>query len=854
MTTQLAVSKSRLFGLETEYAFAAHGPHGVRIASNVALPHLLQSVRDLTPTLPDRRSHVGMFLASGSRLYIDCGHPELATAEVTSPTDLCRYVLAGDALLQSAARATLQQVRSIRSIFLGRSNIGYGANATSWGCHESYSYTSSPAEIQRLLIPHFVSRIIYTGAGGFDNQSAGIEFLTSPRVTLLRKAVSERSTADRGIFHTKFEPLNAAGQHRLHVICGEGVRSHTSMWLKAATTALLLALYDAGSPALRQAADLTLANPVGAMRNFASDPEGRARAELSSDRTRRTALEIQRHYLHLVELNAGDPILPDWAPLACERWRKILDRLEAGPDSVPRTLDWAIKRALFHQHSARRGVLPETWRVWTTVLLSLRRALDQAVELNETLNPEISPDVLRADHPIAGRVRELTSLLKTYDLGWDQLEHVLQVRQELFALDTRYSEIGGSSLFETMDRAGVLEHAYDDVTDIEDAVQKPPAGGRAELRGRELVRLWDKQKLRPPESSKFGQGRVLCDWDGIWDHADEQVLSLDDPFATKVSWREMTAEEKLENFGSAAPIVTRMLSQVLSLYDQGNYELASTRLSELNRVCHLLHGSQRRDYCRYTAWIQSRRGFLDAQAALREIFADETEDLGEIGDIVCALRYQGLCPPRTIDLWIERAGRLMGNADAAHSSIVPLLGHLGYCELRRGRPRAGLKLLRKARRTPAFQAAHPHVCSRILADLGDAYRVAGRKARAEECLREAETIQREAGYLGDLADLTLTYRAKLAETPVAALAFLEEAKSHQARLGNRMGEARSLLLEARIREGAGPQRAIRTRLAELRTQLPALQQCRRMRRITRSWLAWVSGGATIHAHDRFWSL
>ncbi|MCC7420470.1 MAG: proteasome accessory factor PafA2 family protein [Planctomycetaceae bacterium] len=854
MPTQLAIKKSRLFGLETEYAFAAPGANGVRVASNVALPHLLQAVRELTPTLPDRRSHVGMFLANGSRLYIDCGHPELATAEVTTPTDLCRYVLAGDALLQSAAKATLRQVRSIRSIYLGRSNIGYGSNATSWGCHESYSYTSAPAEIQRLLIPHFVSRIIYTGAGGFDNQSAGIEFLTSPRVSLLRKAVSERSTADRGIFHTKFEPLNAAGQHRLHVICGEGVRSHTSMWLKAATTALLLALYDSGSPALRKAAELTLANPVGAMRNFAYDPEGRARAELSNDRTRRTAIEIQRHFLHLVEQSAGDAILPEWAPLACQRWREILDRLEEGPDAVARTLDWSIKRALFHQHSARRGVPPETWRVWTTVLLSLRRALDQAVELNETLNPEISPDVLRADHPIAGRVREMTSLLKTYDLGWEQLEHVLQVRQELFALDTRYSEIGGSSLFESMDRAGVLEHAYDEVTDIEGAVQNAPPGGRAELRGRELRRLWENQKPNPPELGKFGQGRILCDWEGFWDYAQGKVLSLDDPFTTRASWREMTPEEKMENFGSAAPIVSRLLSQVLSLYDQGNYEQASARLSELQRIHHLLQGSQRRDYCRYTAWIQSRRGYLDAEPALREVFSDETEDISEIGDIVCALRYQGLCPPRAIDLWVERAERLLASAGDGHSSAVPLLGHLGYCRLRRGRRRAALQLLRAASNGPDFASVHPHVGSRILADLGDAYRAVGRRERATECLERAEARQREMGYFGDLADLTLTYRAKLATSPTAALELLEEAKGHQIRLGNRMGEARTLLLEARIREGAGPQRALRARLAELRSQLPALQECRMTRRITRNWLAWISGGPTIHSRDRFWSL
>lgn len=860
MSTAVATSlprlRTRLFGLETEYAFAALSAAGVRLPSNMALPHLMEAVKGMIPSLPDRRAHLGMFLANGARLYVDCGHPELATAEVTHPADLCRHVLAGDELLKAAGAAAIRGANAIHSIFLGRSNIGYGRFGTTWGCHESYGYTNSANEIRQLLIPHFVSRIIYTGAGGFDNQSPGLRFLVSPRVAQLRKAVSERSTADRGIFHTKFEPLNSAGQYRLHVICGEGLRSHRAMWLKAATTALLLALFDAGAAGTRRNELLTLADPVEAMRAFSADPTGHVQAPMAESGTRMTALEIQRSYLELVERHAGDAILPDWAPLACRRWREVLERLEHGPSALARTLDWAVKRALFHQHAERRAVPPSTWPVWTEIFTSLQLSLNQAAELNETLVPLITPDLLLPDHPIAGRVRELTPLLKRHDLDWSQLEHVLQVRQELFALDTRYSEIGGASLFETMDRAGVLEHACDDVDDVASAVATPPSGGRAEIRGREIVRLSNEQRLRAAGNpvTTLSRASILADWDGIWDYGRAKVLNLEDPFETEVRWRDMTHEEKFENHGSALPLVTRMLTQILERYDQGRYEDAAQVLGQLNRVRHILSVAQRRDYCRFSAWVQARRGFLDSQAALREVVNDDTEDLSQIGDVVCALRYQGLCPPSSVEPWIVRSERLMAANEAADATSIPLLGHIGYHRLRQGKPRKALASLQAARRRPQFESAHAHVRSRILADMGDAFRMLGWKSRATAALAEAETIQREQGFEGDRADATLTYRAKLADSPSAAAESLAEALAIQTRLGNRVGEARSLLIEARTSTDPARHRAIRTRLVTLRRELPALKRCRLMRTIARNWRAWIAGENILRHRDRFWCL
>src|SRR5262249_19171785 len=133
----------------------------------------------------------------------------------------------------------------VAQVVLARSNVCY-ATWNTWGCHESYGHRALPASLPPQIIPHLVSRITFTGAGGFNSLSPGLEFLLSPRVAHLDTAVSDYSTHSRGIFHTKDETLTTTGQHRLHIICGESLCSQTALWLKVGTTALVMALIDGG--------------------------------------------------------------------------------------------------------------------------------------------------------------------------------------------------------------------------------------------------------------------------------------------------------------------------------------------------------------------------------------------------------------------------------------------------------------------------------------------------------------------------------------------------------------------------------------------------------------------------------
>jgi proteasome accessory factor A len=342
-----------LFGMETELAFAAWK----RADGAPANPHrLLEELYRLAHarliSLPEENGP-GLFLANGARFYLDRGdHPEICTPECQRPAEVVRWQLACERILAELV-AELEKRHPEAQAALFRCNVDYSGNGASWGCHESYQHRKSHAEMAPHLIPHLVTRIVYTGAGGFNNMATPLRFLLSPRVTQLVHEVGA-DTPERGIYNLRDESLSRGGFNRLHVICGESLCSELSNYLKLGTTALVVRLIDAG---VCRGSTLALENSLRAMRRIASDTELRATSELQDGR-RLTALQIQAEYLAMVEAHLGADFMPAWAPELCRRWQRVLEQLERGPEAVATSLDWAIKHALFQDRIGRAGARP----------------------------------------------------------------------------------------------------------------------------------------------------------------------------------------------------------------------------------------------------------------------------------------------------------------------------------------------------------------------------------------------------------------------------------------------------------------------------------------------------------------
>lgn len=507
-----------LFGMETEYAVQSLGGQVSESDGPTLGWQLIDVARQKFKYVPDFGG--GMFLENGSRLYIDCGqHPELSTPECTDPWQVVRYILAGERTLLHIARE-LARSKNQPELSFFKGNVDYSGSGTTWGCHESYLHRAAPGTLSQEIIPHLISRVIYTGAGGFNSLAAGLTFTLSPRVPHLEKVVSEHSTSARGIFHTKDESLSREGYHRLHLICGESLSSQTAMWLKVATTALVVAMAEAGIPV---GDAVTPVAPLTALRAFAADPTCRAKA-LVAERKWMSALEIQRAYLESAEAHLGDSFMPDWAAEACRQWRRILDRLESGYQSVNATLDWAIKLTLYRDYAARQGFEWETLARWTEV----HKRLDAALGYPADFGGSLAPDKLFAGDPrLVDEVKSLQPYLEQHGLRWEGLSKFLQVRRQLFEIDTRFGELGDRGIFTQLANTGVLTHEMAKIGDIRQFIRTPPASGRARLRGKFIAQVTDNRE------------RFECDWQGIWDRKRDRFLDLSDPFATTEQWHNL---------------------------------------------------------------------------------------------------------------------------------------------------------------------------------------------------------------------------------------------------------------------------------------------------------------------------
>ncbi|HEX5268641.1 MAG TPA: Pup--protein ligase [Acidimicrobiales bacterium] len=340
----------RIFGLENEYGVTCTLRGQRRLSPDEVARYLFRRVVSW-----GRSSNV--FLENGARLYLDVGsHPEYATPECDSIADLVAHDKAGERILENLLLSAEQRLREegIRGVIhLFKNNTDSAGN--SYGCHENYltSRRDDFGHYAEVLIPFFVSRQIYAGAGKVLQTARGAVYCISQRAEHIWEGVSSATTRSRPIINTRDEPhADAERFRRLHVIVGDSNMSEYATFLKVGATSILLRMLEDPSVVLR---DMTLENPIRAIREISHDPSCRRKVRLANGREA-SALEIQGEYLTRALRYQEQKGLSPLEEQALGMWEHCLNGLEKDPDSLDRECDWVIKRRLIESYRERHSI------------------------------------------------------------------------------------------------------------------------------------------------------------------------------------------------------------------------------------------------------------------------------------------------------------------------------------------------------------------------------------------------------------------------------------------------------------------------------------------------------------------
>ncbi|AQZ68537.1 Pup--protein ligase [[Actinomadura] parvosata subsp. kistnae] len=264
--------------------------------------------------------------------------------------ELVTHDKAGERIVEGLlvdAEKRLREEGIAGDIYLFKNNTDSAGN--SYGCHENYCVGRHGefGQLADVLIPFLVTRQIICGAGKVLQTPRGAVYCVSQRAEHIWEGVSSATTRSRPIINTRDEPHGDAERfRRLHVIVGDSNMSETTMLLKVGATDLVLRMVEAGI-VLR---DLSLENPIRAIREVSHDMTGRRRVRLANGREA-SALDIQQEYLgkakDFVDRRGGDAV----AHRVLELWERTLRAVETGNlDLVSREIDWVTKYQLIERY------------------------------------------------------------------------------------------------------------------------------------------------------------------------------------------------------------------------------------------------------------------------------------------------------------------------------------------------------------------------------------------------------------------------------------------------------------------------------------------------------------------------
>ncbi len=446
----------RIFGIETEFGVTCTSEGSRRLTPDEVSRYLFRRV-----VAWGRSSNV--FLSNGARLYLDVGsHPEYAAPECDVLLEAVTHDKAGERILEGLAEEAQQRLRDeglVGEIYVFKNNTDSAGN--SYGSHENYLVGRS-GEFENLsssLIPFLISRQLITGAGKLTITSTGPVFSISQRADHIWEGLSSATTRSRPIINTRDEPhADAERYRRLHVIVGDSSMSETTALLKLGATDLVLRMLEVGG----SATDLTLDNPIRAIREMSQDMTGQRLVRLADGRTI-GALAMQREYLKRVR-EAADR--EGWVHHTHARvldlWTRSLDAIETDNlSAIEREIDWVIKWQLLNRYAMRHSLSLDDPRLLQIDLayhdinrrrglfyLMQRRGLvaraceDLPIFRAKTVPPQTTRAKLRGDF-----VRVAQAHRRDFSVDWvhlklnDQTQRTILCKDPFTAIDERVDRL-----------------------------------------------------------------------------------------------------------------------------------------------------------------------------------------------------------------------------------------------------------------------------------------------------------------------------------------------------------------------------------------------------------------------------
>jgi proteasome accessory factor PafA2 len=440
------VALRKVLGVETEYGILVRGGESNPIAASSILinAYVQELERDSRTTAgrvgwdfedeqpgndargfsadgsmpPEVETHlVNAVLTNGARYYVDHAHPEVSTPECADPRTIVVYDRAAEVIVQRSMEAAARLLPEGQEVVVYKNNSDRKGN--SYGCHENYLMDRQVpfSKIVAHVMPHLITRQIFTGAGKVGTEASGltsadVPFQLTQRADFFEEEVGLETTLKRPIVNTRDEPhADAQKYRRLHVIVGDANLSEVATFLKVGTTALVLSMIE--DDWLRR--DLLPARPVQTLRRVSYDLSLVEPIELANG-TRMTALEVQWELLDRARKLAEERGLEciggdDVGHEVLRRWEMVLTGLETDPSTVAGQVDWVAKHRLIDAYRERHGLR------WDDARLAAMDLQYHDLRPGRSLAARVGLERLTTDDEVANAVHEPPADTRAYFRG-----------------------------------------------------------------------------------------------------------------------------------------------------------------------------------------------------------------------------------------------------------------------------------------------------------------------------------------------------------------------------------------------------------------------------------------------------